>query len=891
MNTAAPYADAPLAAEREGNWEQALLLWRQARLLAPHDSSIVQATARCLRRLGRHPEATVLLEQQLRLQPEALPLQLATLEGLAEEGRWQTLLAAMAPLLAALPDDPDLSDLLDQATSRLQPEARLPGDAPAPDRHAALLPWLPQRLVLVCGLPDATAAYPPLPPPAQPSVTALAAQLPAVRPGEQAVLAPADLATQLPLWQTLIEQRGLEATVVLLSLHPVLAMPALQRRHGVAIDGALDLWCAHQLQAERHSRALPRRRLAAQIDPARFPSVPVSAADPARLAWALTLHQALLHPDDDHCRHEVDRLADGPPASNHAEVTQQLSLEAQGASDTGDLTLAVHLYRQAIAQMPDHRGLYPALARCLRRLDRAAEAEALLSRHLSEQPGSAPGWIGLAEGERQRGHWQAALAHYDRALQLDPGHRGLPRAIAHTAERLLPPGDAALALPTPELLQQLLPQLPQRLLLVLGMHRSGTSAMAGLLASSGLLCPAGSPPADPFNPRGYWEPLQLLACHNALLDEAGGRWDDPHLAPLAPTPARLQQLARALQADFPAGDPLAVALIKDPRQCRLQPLWNALLAQRGLEAAVVLMQRHPLAVAASLARRDGLPLSRGLLLWLQHQLEAERHTRHLPRVRLDFQQLLQDPPSALQACRALLPGLAPLSPEVIAAAGAHIDPSLDHGRAADAATADPELLRLALGVHGALADPDEGRCRAACDQASARLAGHLRQLDDQLGLLDTAQLFWRTGDDDFHEAASCRRSVTVARGRQVQQTLPLPTGVGPLRALRLDPSEQPGVLRLLALALVDNQGRNLWRWTAAADPRLPAQPATPGTRLLPLPEGGCLVLAEDADPGLLLDLPQPTLDAMGNGGSLVFDARWDPLGPDLGRLLAALPSP
>ena len=229
------------------------------------------------------------------------------------------------------------------------------------------------------------------------------------------------------------------------------------------------------------------------------------------------------------------------------------------------------------------------------------------------------------------------------------------------------------------------------------------------------------------------------------------------------SPARLLQLARALQADFPGGDLQAVALIKDPRQCRLQPLWNALLAQRGLEAAVVLMHRHPLAVAASLARRDGLPLSRGLLLWLQHQLEAERHSRHLPRLRLDYRQLLHDPAAAILACRALLPGLAPLAPEAIAAAGAHIDPQLDHGSTAAAAGADPELLRLALGVHGALADPDEGRCRAACDQAAALLAGHLRQLDDQLGQLDTAQLFWRTGDDDFHEAASCRRSVKIGR--------------------------------------------------------------------------------------------------------------------------------
>ncbi|MFM7228322.1 MAG: hypothetical protein ACKO2F_01625 [Cyanobacteriota bacterium] len=573
-----------------------------------------------------------------------------------------------------------------------------------------------------------------------------------------------------------------------------------------------------------------------------------------------------------------------------AVLAQRLSTSAAAAAARDELPLALLLYRQAMAQMPSHRGLYPALARVLRRLGRADEADSLILRHLNEAPDSLPGWIGLAEGQRDRGRWQASLATFHHALSLDPGHVGLQRAIAHAAERLLPAADPALALPVAGQLQALLPGLPQRLLLVLGMHRSGTSALAGLLAGDGLQLPAGSPPADPFNPRGYWEPLQLLACHNALLEEAGGRWDDPRLAPLAPTPTRLLQLARALQADFPLMDPATVALIKDPRQCRLQPLWNALLGQRGLDAAVVLLQRHPVAVAASLARHDGMPQSRALLLWLQHQLDAERHSRHLPRLRLDFQHLLLDPAGALQACRTLLPGLPPLAAEAAAAARRLIDPALDHDRSAQADDADPELLRLALAVHGALIDPDEGRCRATCDQAAARLAGHLRQLDEQLGHLDTAQLFWRTGDDDFHEAASCRRSVTLARGGLLRHQLPLAPLPGPLRSLRLDPSEQTGVLRLLSINLLDGGGRSVWSWNADGGAPLPAQAATPGTRLLPLPEGGSLVLADDADPGLLLDLPQAALDGVQAGGSLAFEARWDPLGPDLGRLLAALPS-
>ena len=577
-------------------------------------------------------------------------------------------------------------------------------------------------------------------------------------------------------------------------------------------------------------------------------------------------------------------MAEGP-----GPLVQTLSQQASHAMQQGDGALAEGLLRQALELMPQHRGLYPALARCLRQQERMPEAEALLTRHLADDPQSAPGWIGLAELERQRGRWQAAIDHYGRALALDPGHGGLPRALRHTAGHLLAADDPRLDGSPAELLASLRPGLPQRLLIVLGMHRSGTSALAGLLASQGWRPPVGSPPPDPFNPRGYFEPLQLLAAHGALLEEAGSRWDDPRLQPLAPTPARLERLAEALQADFPAAADAAVpVVVKEPRQCRLQPLWNGLIAQRGLTAAVVLLNRQPLAVARSLQRRDGLPPGRALLLWLQHQLEAERHSRHLPRLRLDYQQLLADPAEVVRACQTLLPGVvAPVE------GGGTIDRQLDHGGSTTPTAeeaSDGELLQLALRVYGALNDPDEARCRAACDQAMAALNDHLRRLsllNEQLGQRDTAQLFWRTAEDDFHEAASRRCSYGLERGNATVQ-LPLPVVAAPLTGLRLDPAEQPGLIAVQQLVCNGRDGDELWRWHADAGQPLPATPATPGTRLLPPEAGVGLLLAEDSDPGVLLDLPAAVLQALGQGGSVSLAVRLEPLGPALGRLLASL---
>ena len=153
-------------------------------------------------------------------------------------------------------------------------------------------------------------------------------------------------------------------------------------------------------------------------------------------------------------------------------VVQWLHDEAGQLQQQGDAALAELLLRQALELMPQHRGLYPALARCLRQQERTAETEALLLRHLAADPQSAPGWIGLAELERPRGRWQAAIDHYGRALALDPDHGGLPRALRHTAGHLLPADDPRLDGDPAALLASLRPGLPQRLLIVLEIGRA-----------------------------------------------------------------------------------------------------------------------------------------------------------------------------------------------------------------------------------------------------------------------------------------------------------------------------------------------------------------------------------------------------------------------------------
>lgn len=151
--------------------------------------------------------------------------------------------------------------------------------------------------------------------------------------------------------------------------------------------------------------------------------------------------------------------------------------------------------------------------------------------------------------------------------------------------------------------------------LVLGMHRSGTSALAGALEAMGFAVGPENDvmPADVGNPEGYFELLSVVQANDELLAHFGGRWDSP--PDFAPgwtqdeTSVAFVDAERASLAEL-FGDERY--LIKDPRISILLPLWRQITNDRGCAVVIV---RDPLEVAASLAKRNDLPTLTGLALW------------------------------------------------------------------------------------------------------------------------------------------------------------------------------------------------------------------------------------------------------------------------------------
>jgi hypothetical protein len=181
-------------------------------------------------------------------------------------------------------------------------------------------------------------------------------------------------------------------------------------------------------------------------------------------------------------------------------------------------------------------------------------------------------------------------------------------------------------------------------LVVLGMHRSGTSSVAGVLARLGAAAPATLIPGDAANPRGYFESAPITLFDDDLLESAGSTWDDwrKFNESWYRSPAFESFRGRAAALFRSEFDGAYLAVLKDPRICRLVPFWLDILAAADAAPRIVMPIRSPLEVAQSLQDVHGIPLVKGALIWLRHVLDAEAQTRTLRRSIFTWDQFLFD---------------------------------------------------------------------------------------------------------------------------------------------------------------------------------------------------------------------------------------------------------
>jgi hypothetical protein len=143
-------------------------------------------------------------------------------------------------------------------------------------------------------------------------------------------------------------------------------------------------------------------------------------------------------------------------------------------------------------------------------------------------------------------------------------------------------------------------------IVVLGMHRSGTSCITRMVNLCGASLGGSVIKANESNKRGHWESDEGLSINDLILRFSGGSWDNP------PRELRTAPFIRVKMRGFLGRlHRDGTAVWKDPRTVVTFPVWRPML-QRCIVLATI---RHPLAVAQSLHRRDGFEMERGLALW------------------------------------------------------------------------------------------------------------------------------------------------------------------------------------------------------------------------------------------------------------------------------------
>lgn len=192
----------------------------------------------------------------------------------------------------------------------------------------------------------------------------------------------------------------------------------------------------------------------------------------------------------------------------------------------------------------------------------------------------------------------------------------------------------------------------RRTVVVAGMHRSGTSAIAASLPLFGVqigredeLMPA----AAPHNSKGFFELEKIVEYDDMVLNTLGMTWSSTTDLPdgWVDLP-EIQELKIQVQSYIS----LRFATeslwgFKDPRASKLLPLWQDIIVSTGSTPLVLIMVRNPQSVANSLYKRDRIPIETGMQIWFSHTYLTITHSSGNPRVFVDYDMLLESPGSQL----------------------------------------------------------------------------------------------------------------------------------------------------------------------------------------------------------------------------------------------------
>lgn len=193
--------------------------------------------------------------------------------------------------------------------------------------------------------------------------------------------------------------------------------------------------------------------------------------------------------------------------------------------------------------------------------------------------------------------------------------------------------------------------MKQYCLLIYGMHRSGTSAFAGMLNKGGIAMGNSLMERSHDNPKGFYEHTKVVDINEQILHKLGQTWDATVALP-ENWIARvgIQSLKNAIRQlitkEFKTEEVFA---LKDPRLSLTLPLWLSVFEELGIASKHYILVRHPYEVAASIEKRNHTAKPHAISLWLKYMVNAELFSRGTDRQFVSYQSVLENPESILSS--------------------------------------------------------------------------------------------------------------------------------------------------------------------------------------------------------------------------------------------------
>lgn len=185
----------------------------------------------------------------------------------------------------------------------------------------------------------------------------------------------------------------------------------------------------------------------------------------------------------------------------------------------------------------------------------------------------------------------------------------------------------------------------KKLIIILGMHRSGTSVVTQLCQAMGAYLGEKNElmVATEYNPDGYFENKRISHINDNILRISGKEWyslgnldEDYSFLHIEKT---IMELKDNLQNLFQKGDMVAV---KDPRISVLLSFWERVLDEMEIEVRYIWVFRNPLEVAESLKKRNGYSREHGLLLWAYYNLSILRFLKKKDYLLINYRDILEN---------------------------------------------------------------------------------------------------------------------------------------------------------------------------------------------------------------------------------------------------------